>query len=607
MSVEKAQIDAYLHDFVTNLPSGPGVYQFFNSDGQIIYIGKAKNLKKRVSSYFNRDAGVNNKVKVLVARIREIKFIVVDSESDALLLENNLIKKFQPRYNILLKDDKTFPWICIKKERFPRVFYTRNYIKDGSDYFGPYTSGLMVKTLISLVRKLYPLRTCSLDLAEEKIRAKKYKTCLEYHIGNCKAPCIGLHSEQDYNNNLQRIRDILKGNLGDVKKYLVQLMDDYSKNLDFENAALIKDKIDIISNFQSKSSIVNSSINNVDVYSIVERDDDISVNYLRVASGSIIQVHSLEIKRKVDETLEEILSFAITDIRQKMFSNSQEIIVPFLPDIELTGIKYTVPKTGDKFKLLELSERNAKLFLMERLKASANISEKHNEKKSEVLEKMRLELRLKTVPFHIECFDNSNLQGTNPVASCVVFKNGKPSKKDYRHFNVKTVIGPDDFASMREIVYRRYKRISDENGEFPDLIVIDGGKGQLSAAMESINELNLGNKIQIIGIAKKLEEIFSPGDPVPLYIDKNSTSLKIIQHIRNEAHRFGITFHRLKRSASSVTSELDAIAGIGDKAKEALFAEFKSIEGISNADFDKLKEVVGSKKAELIKNHFNTK
>lgn len=598
--------EEYLKNLLYHLPNSPGVYQFFNQDGKIIYIGKAKNLKKRVSSYFNRDYD-NNKVRVLVSKIHDIKYTVVETESDALLLENNLIKKFQPRYNILLKDDKTFPWIVIKKERFPKVFYTRNYIKDGSEYFGPYTSTIMVKTLLSLVRKLYPLRNCSLDLTEERIRAKKYKTCLEFHIGNCKAPCIGMFEEHTYNENINSIRNILKGNLSDVKRYLNELMDNYAKELDFENAALIKEKIDIISNFQSKSTVVNSSINNVDVYSIVEREDDICVNFLRVASGAIIQVHSLEIKRKLDENLEEILSYAITGIREKMFSNSQEIIVPFLPDVQLPGLKYQVPKAGDKLKLLELSERNARLFLLERLKMNAEIANKLKVRKEGVLDKMKIELNLCNIPYHIECFDNSNLQGTNPVASCVVFKNGRPAASEYRHFNVKTVVGPDDFASMREIVYRRYRRVLDENGKLPDLIVIDGGKGQLGAALESLKQLQIEDKVQIIGIAKRLEEIFSPGDPVPLYVDKNSTSLKIIQHIRNEAHRFGITFHRLKRSNELGNSVLDQIKGIGDKTKEALFVKFKSIENIKNANLESLAEIIGEKKAVVVFDFFNQK
>jgi excinuclease ABC subunit C len=595
-----------LLDIIKQLPNDPGVYQYFNDDGIIIYIGKAKNLRKRVSSYFNRDVYENNKLRVLVNKIRDIRYIVVDSESDALLLENNLIKKYQPRYNILLKDDKTFPWICIKKERFSRVFYTRNYINDGSEYFGPYTSVVMVKTLLSLVRKLYPLRNCSLDLSEEKIKAKKYRTCLEFHLGNCKAPCIDLQSELDYLANIKSIKEILKGNITDIFHYLNDLMKKYALEMDFENANLIKNRIDIITNYQSKSTVVNSSINNVDVFSFIEDDDNVCVNYLRVVSGAIIQVHSIEIKKKLDEKPEDLLTIAITDIRQKMLSNSKEIIVPFMPDIVLPTLKYTIPKQGDKLKLLELSERNARIFLTEKLKIAALKTEGYKNRSLIVLERIQSDLRLTKLPCHIECFDNSNIQGTNPVAACVVFKNGKPAVSEYRHFNVKTVVGADDFATMREIVFRRYKRMIDENAALPDLIVVDGGKGQLSAAVDSLRELDMMGKVAIIGIAKRLEEIFKPGDPVPLYIDKNSSSLKVIQHIRNEAHRFGINFHRLKRSESMTNSELDQIVGIGDKTKEDLLKNFKSLENIRNANLDQIIEIIGNSKAQKVFAYFKT-
>jgi excinuclease ABC subunit C len=597
----------HIEDILQQLPHNPGVYQYFNDEGKIIYIGKAKNLKKRVYSYFQRDAHVTAKVRVLVSKIFDIRYIIVDTESDALLLENNLIKKYQPRYNILLKDDKTFPWLCIKKERFPRIIYTRNFINDGSEYFGPYTSIVMVKTLYSLVKKLYPLRTCNYDLTDVNIKSGKFKTCLEFHIGNCKAPCIDRQSEQEYISNIKNIKEILKGNISDISKYLDGLMKEYATALDFENAQLIKQKIEIISNYQSKSAIVNSAIHNVDVFSVAEKDDFVTINFLRVANGAIIQVHSVEIKNKLDEPIEEILSAAITDIRQKMFSNSKEIIVPFMPEMLLAGVKYTIPKVGDKLKLLELSERNAKLFLAERLKSQQLFADKMLEKKNSAVEKLKDDLRLEKAPNHIECFDNSNIQGTNPVAACVVFKNGKPSKNDYRHFNVKTVEGPDDFATMREIVYRRYKRLLDENDKLPDLIIIDGGKGQLGAALESLRSLDLIGKIQIIGIAKRLEEIFRPGDPIPLYIDKNSPSLKLIQHLRNEAHRFGITFHRLKRSENFITSELDNIKGIGEKTKEDLLKSFQSVEKIKLASFDEIAAVVGAAKARLVCDYFEKK
>ena len=605
-SNDKSTVRLKLDSIVANIPHNPGVYQYFNEDGKIIYIGKAKDLKKRVSSYFNRDVHENGKVRILVSHIREIKYIIVESESDALLLENNLIKKYQPRYNILLKDDKTFPWICIKNETFPRLFYTRNITKDNSEFFGPYTSVLMVKTLLNLIKKLYPLRNCNLDLSSNKINAHKYKVCLEFHVGNCKAPCIGLQSEADYISNIKNIREILKGNINDISNYLEDLMKKYSKEMDFESADLIKSKIEILNNYQSKSTIVNPAIHNVDVFSFVEEESTICINFLRVANGAIIQVHSVDIKNKLDEPKEEILSIAIVDIREKMMSNSKEIIVPFMPDTTLNSIKYTVPKAGDKFKLLELSERNARLFLKDRLKLSSLKSEKFKNRGNVILDKMKEEFHLPKLPVHIECFDNSNIQGTNPVAACVVFKNGKPSNKDYRHFNVKTVIGPDDFATMREIVYRRYKRLLDEDDDLPDLIVVDGGKGQLSAAVDSLVELKLMDKIPVIGIAKRLEEIFRPGDPVPLYIDKNSPSLKIIQHIRNEAHRFGITFHRLKRSGNMIDSELDKIVGIGEKAKSNLFADFKSIENIKIASIEELGKSVGKAKAKIVFNFFNS-
>ena len=598
------KIQEKLSSVISELPNNPGIYQFFNSDDVIIYIGKAKNLRKRVSSYFNRDNYDNAKVRILVSKIVEIKYVVVDTESDALLLENNLIKKYKPRYNILLKDDKTFPWLSIKKERFPRIIYTRNFISDGSEYFGPYTSLVMVKTLLSLVKTLYPLRTCNLDLTEDKILSKKYKPCLEFHVGNCKAPCISLQSELEYISNISTIREILKGNIKGILEYLDGLMIIFSKELNFEDANVIKDKIDLIKRYQSKSTIVNTSIHNVDVYSVFESNDSVCVNFLRVANGAIIQVHSVEIKNRLDESLDELLSIAILDIRQKMFSNSKEIIVPFLPDVLLEGVNYQIPKQGDKLKLLELSERNAKFYALERQKSSTVVAKSYTDKKENLLIKMKNELRLNNNPVHIECFDNSNIQGTNPVAACVVFRNGIPSKKDYRHFNVKTVIGPDDFATMREIIFRRYRRLLDENEPLPDLIVIDGGKGQLGAALESLRTLDIDTKVEVIGIAKRLEEIFRPGDPIPLYIDKNSSTLKIIQHLRNEAHRFGIEFHRLKRSKNFVVSELDGIEGIGDKLRTELYKKFQTIDAMKQANLDELKIVLGEKKSLKLMEHF---
>jgi excinuclease ABC subunit C len=590
---------------ISNFPSNPGVYQFMDEKKEIIYIGKAKNLRKRVISYFFTEHNRNNKIKVLIKKTRDIKFILVNSESDALLLENNLIKKYQPKYNILLKDDKTFPWICIINERFPRILYTRNYVNDGSEYFGPYTSVVMIKTILALIKKLYPLRNCRLDLSENKIKQNKYKACLEYHVGNCKAPCIDAQSNYEYMSNIEQIKKIFKGRISDLQSYLQKLMKEYSYKMDFENAQIVKEKIDLIKRYNSKSTIVNARIDNVDVFGIIEKDDNIGTNYLNVKNGAIIQVYSIFVKKKLDEKLNELLSIIILEIRQKLKSDAKEIITSIMPDIVIGGIKYTVPKKGDKLKLLELSLRNVDIFLDERLKQSFEKSKKFKLIKNNVLEKLKRDLRLSKLPLIIECFDNSNLQGTNAVASCVVFRNGVPSKKDYRHFNIKTVIGPNDFASMQEVVYRRYKRILDEKSSLPDLIIIDGGIGQLNSARKSLEVLGIVDKVSVIGLAKKLEEIFCPNDPLPLYIDKNSTSLKLIQNIRNEAHRFGINFHKTKRSITVNNSILDEIENIGSRTKEKLFQKFKSVENIKNINEAELVEVVGKSKARKIKSYFS--
>ena len=590
-----------LKSFVEFLPENPGVYQFIDSSDIVLYVGKAKNLKKRVSSYFSKNQ--SGKTKVLLKRASIIRHIVVESESDALLLENNLIKKYQPRYNILLKDDKTYPWICIKKEPFPRVFSTRNTIKDGSAYFGPYTSGLMVKTLVELIRHLYKLRTCSNNLSESNIKAGKFKVCLEYHLGNCLAPCVGLQTENDYAGNILFIKDIIKGNISSVIDQLREVMKKYSNELRFEEAHSIKEKIEILSRFKSKSTVVSSTIKNVDVFSFTQENDNAYVNYLKVIDGAIVQTFTIELKARVEEERESILGFAITEIRQRLMSDSPEIIVPFKPDILLEKIKYILPKAGDKLKLLELAERNAIYYKLEQKR-------KRMDKKPEVstgknLERMKKDLHMPEIPSHIECFDNSNIMGTNPVAACVVFRNGKPSKSDYRHFNIKTVVGPDDFSSMEEVVFRRYKRLLDEEKHLPQLIIIDGGKGQLSSAMKSIDKLGLREKITVIGIAKKLEEIYFPGDSVPIYLDKNSISLKIIQHLRNEAHRFGIGFHRDKRSAGMLISELDQINGIGPKTKEILLRQFGSVDKIKEAGSDQLDKLIGTSKSQIITKYFN--
>jgi excinuclease ABC subunit C len=585
---------------ISLLPDKPGVYQFIDYSDNILYVGKAKNLKKRVTSYFSKNQ--SGKTVLLLKRAADIKHIIVENESDALLLENNLIKKHQPRYNILLKDDKTFPWICIKKEPFPRVFSTRNIIKDGSAYFGPYTSALMVKTLIALIRQLYNLRTCSLVLTESNIASNKFKVCLEYHLGNCKAPCIGKQKEQDYNNNLQQIKDILKGNISSVIDHLKALMVKYSGELRFEEAQLIKDKIDILSSFKSRSAVVSNTIKNVDVFGIAFEGDSAFVNYLKVIQGAIIQAFTIELKIRIDEEKESILAFAITEIRQRLCSDSPEIILPLKPDILLEKIKYTVPRMGEKQKLLELAERNAIYYKLEQKKK--RMEHKPQQRTGKNLEKLRNDLHMSFIPVHIECFDNSNIMGTNPVAACVVFRNGRPSKKDYRHFNIKTVTGPDDFTSMEEIVYRRYKRAIDEKKELPQLVIIDGGKGQLSSAMKSMTKLGLREKIAVIGIAKRLEEIYFPGDSVPIYLDKNSISLKIIQQLRNEAHRFGINFHRGKRSSDMIRSDLDLIKGIGPRTKEILLTHFGSVDKIKGASSDELQKIVGPSKTAVISEYF---
>ncbi len=587
---------------ISTLPDSPGVYQYYDKDGKLLYVGKAKNLKKRVASYFTKNFE-NNRTRLLVKKIDTIKHIVVKTETDALLLENNLIKNYQPRYNVLLKDDKSYPWICIKNERFPRVFPTRRMIKDGSEYYGPYTSMKTVHTLLDLIKGLYPLRTCNYDLSEEKIRAEKYKVCLEYHLGNCAGPCEGLFSEKEYHENIEAIRNIVKGNFKDSLYHFKNRMKDLAINLKFEQAQRIKEKIDILENYQSKSTVVNPKINNVDVFSIISDESYGYVNFLQLSHGAIIRSHTLEIKKKLDETDEELLQLAIVELRQRFNSLSNEIYVPFEVEVG-EGLKLHIPKLGDKKHILDLSERNAKYFRMERFKQAKIVDPDRHEKR--IMAQMKKDLRLSEEPRHIECFDNSNIQGTNPVAACVVFKNGKPSKKDYRKFNIKTVEGPDDFASMEEVVYRRYKRLLEEEQPLPQLIIIDGGKGQLSSALKSLDKLNLRGKIAIVGIAKRLEELFYPNDPIPLYLDKKSETLKIIQQLRNEAHRFGITFHRTKRSKQALNTELETIPGIGEKTVVDLLKHFKSTKRIAAASFEELSKVVGASRANKVIAHFSS-
>ncbi|MEI7594821.1 MAG: excinuclease ABC subunit UvrC [Bacteroidota bacterium] len=594
-----------LQDILKTLPDNPGVYQYFDKTGTIIYIGKAKNLKKRVLSYFNKPNPENGKLMVMVKKIADIKFIVVETEMDALLLENNLIKKYLPRYNILLKDDKTFPWICIKNERFPRVIFTRNFIKDGSQYFGPYTSLKLLNILMELIKKLYPLRNCNFNLSHENITKYKFKVCLEYHLGNCKGACEGHQTEEDYLESINQIKDILKGNISNVISHLKLLMKGYSENLEFEKAYLVKEKIDIIEKYQAKSTIVSATINDVDVFSIVSDEDSAFVNFLKVMNGSVVQAHTLEIKKKLDETDEELLAFAIVDLRQRFKSTSREVIVPF--KIDIPKLHLTIPKLGDKKKLIELSERNAKFFKFEANKAKIEFDEKKKTGTLAILERMQKDLRMPVLPKHIECFDNSNIQGEYPVAAMVVFKDAKPSKNDYRHFNIKTVVGPDDYATMEEVVYRRYKRLLEENQALPQLILIDGGKGQLSSALKSLEKLDLRGKITIIGIAKKLEELYYPNDKYPLHLDKKSNTLKIIQQLRDEAHRFGITHHRARRSNDFIKSELDQIAGIGPKTKELLLTELKTIQKIKETSVVELTKIVGKAKAKIVIDFFYKK
>jgi len=588
---------------IKSLPNSPGVYQYFDKEDKILYVGKAKNLKKRVASYFTKNHE-NGKTRVLVKKIVSIKHIVVETETDALLLENNLIKKYQPRYNVLLKDDKTYPWICIKKEPFSRVFLTRNIFKDGSEYYGPYTSVRTARALLSLIKELYPLRTCAYNLSANNIANKKYKICLEYHIKNCKGACEGLQTEKDYMEDIKEIRNIIKGNFKNSLQRFETLMFDFADKSEFEEAQKIKEKIALLANYQSKSTVVNPSITNVDVFTIISDESFAYVNFFKISNGAIIQSHTIEIKKKLEETDKALLELAIIEIRQRFNSISNEIYAPFKVEVG-ENIKITVPKLGDKKRIVDLSIRNAKYFRQERFKQIQIVDPDRHTKR--IMKQMQKDLRLSIEPRHIECFDNSNIQGTNPVAACVVFKNGKPSKKEYRHFNIKTVIGPDDFASMEEVVHRRYKRLLDEEQDLPQLIVVDGGKGQLSSALKSLDVLGLRGKIAIIGIAKRLEEIYYPGDSIPLYLDKKSETLKIIQQLRNEAHRFGIIHHRNKRSKGAIQTELSNIEGIGEKTIVSLLKKFKSINRVKNATFDDLKRLIGKDKAQRITNYFNNK
>lgn len=596
-----ALYDENLRKKISELPPNPGVYQYFDAHGVIIYIGKAKNLKNRVLSYLNK-ANQSGKTLVLTKKICDLKYIVVNSEQDALLLENNLIKKYKPKYNILLKDDKTFPWICIKKEHFPRIFITRKLIRNGSEYFGPYTSARFANSLMMLIKSLYKLRTCNQVLSPASIMSGKYKVCLEYHIGNCLAPCIGRESEVEYNEYITQIKNILKGNFSVVVEFMERKMSEHVDSLQFEKAQEIKIALDALKSHQLKSTIVRSVIHDTDVFSYLEDEKYAYINYLRIVNGAVNQVHTLELEKKLEEDKESLLSFAIFEIRQLVGSQSKEIIVPFEPDILMTGIQYAVPQKGDKKQLLELSERNVLFYKTDRDKQRGL---KKENPKLDVLKTIKTELRLPVLPHRIECFDNSNIQGTNPVAACTVFIDGKPAKREYRKFHVKTVVGADDYASMEEIVFRRYSRVIVEGSELPDLIVIDGGKGQIHSAVNSLKKLDLYGKISIIGLAEKLEEVYFPGDKDPYLLAKNSVTLKTLMHIRDEAHRFGVTFHRQLREKTQVKSELNDIKGIGDKTEIILLQHFKSVSNIKKASLEHLKEIVGESRACLIYNFFH--
>ena len=588
---------------VKTLPNEPGVYQYFDKNEVIIYIGKAKNLKKRVSSYFSKTHD-NGKTKVLVTKIVSIKHIVVATETDALLLENNLIKKHKPRYNILLKDDKTYPWICIKKERFPRIFMTRRVIKDGSEYFGPYTSIKTVRILLDLIKELYPLRTCTYDLSHQNINEGKYKVCLEYHLKNCKGACENLETESHYNNSIKAIRNIIKGNFKEGLEKFQEMMLVFAEKMEFEEAQKIKEKLSLLGNYQSKSTIINPAINNVDVFSIISDETHGYANFLKISNGAIIQSHTTEIKKKLAETDTELLAHFIVEIRQRFNSISPEIYVPF--NVNLGGIvKVTIPKLGDKKRIVELSERNAKYYRQEQFKQTQIVDPERHVKR--IMAQMKKDLRLHVEPRHIECFDNSNIQGTHPVAACVVFRDGKPSKKEYRHYNIKTVVGPDDFGSMEEVVFRRYKRLLEEEQTLPQLIIVDGGKGQLSSGLKALEDLGLRGKIAIIGIAKRLEEIYYPDDPIPLYLDKKSETLKITQYLRNEAHRFGITFHRNKRSKSAIKSELEQIPDVGVQTITTLLRKFKSAKRVKEASLEELKAEIGHARAVKVHSFYHKK
>ena len=593
----------HLVHIIKSIPENPGVYQYYDIEEKLIYVGKAKNLKKRVSSYFTKENHDQAKTAILVRKIVDIKYLVVDTEHDALLLENNLIKKYQPKYNVLLKDDKTFPWICVTNERFPRIFSTRKLIRDGSNYYGPYVSGRVLHAILDLTKKMYPLRNCRFSLIEKNIEAKKFKVCLEYHIGNCLGPCEGLQTEENYEIGISHIKTILKGNVGVVLKQLTAMLQEYVVVMQFEKAQELKERIKALENYQSKSTVVSATITNIDVFSIQSDEKSAYVNFFKVIDGAIVQGHTIEMKKRLDESDDDLLQMAVVELRIRFQSISPEVIVPFIPSVEIPGVEFTVPKIGDKKHLLELSVRNVGYYRKD--KASRELLVDPDRHKKRILATMVKDLRLKEEPRRIECFDNSNFQGDFAVSAMTVFKDARPAKKEYRHFNVKTVIGPDDFATMEEVIYRRYKRVVDENLEMPQLIVIDGGKGQLSAAMKSLYKLGLNEKVAVIGIAKRLEEIYYPDDPIPLYLDKKSETLRVIQQIRDEAHRFGITHHRNKRSKETIKTQLTEIKGISDVTAQKLLNAFKSVLQIKEKSELELANVIGNAKGKLVWEYFH--
>ena len=595
-------MNAELELQLKTLPSDPGVYRYYDKNGQLLYVGKAKNLKKRVLSYFNKNLS-GYKTRIMVGKINSLETTIVPSEYDALLLENNLIKEHQPFYNIMMKDDKTYPWICIKNEDFPRIFMTRNLIKDGSEYFGPYAKVRPARVLLDTIKSIYKLRTCNLNLSPEKIAEGKYKVCLEYHIKNCKGPCEALETKEEYDKKIAAIRGIIKGDFRLAKNHLIEEMMTFAENLEFENAQMIKEKIDLLEDYQAKHTVVNPNIDDVDVFGMTSDETAAYVNYFKIQNGNIIQSYTTEIKKMLEETDEEILEEALIEIRQKFNSDSKEIYLPFHLNFEIPGVKLIVPKVGDKKRIVELSETNAKEYRIEKLKQVQIVDpERHTNR---IMAEMQKLLRMPEEPRHIEGFDNSNIQGTNPVSACVVFKDGKPSKNDYRIFHPKTVDGPNDFATMEEVIYRRYKRLIDEGESLPQLILIDGGKGQLSSAVKSLKLLGLYGKITIVGIAKRLEEIFFPEDPIPLYLDKKSETLKILQRVRDEAHRFGVKHHRTRRTNNTIKSELEEIPGVGEKTIELLLKKLKSVKRVKEAKLETLEEILGKSKAKVVWEFFN--